>query len=321
MCFIRIVRQSDRVGLDRPNVWGNPIGRPDYRLRPGSAGSVRVFDDKSPFISHVSRIGRNFDEDERTPLDGVSGPRRTVSDDSICVPVVGVERSGVDFVVERSRPVSNPGLGVGGFAGGVSGESSVGGNPWMRKEAVGKDRGVSCWSGTGTGTDVVTKLAHASALEKVSSGRWHSKQVADGNRVDIEVISHPEAQIGKGYGVLDRHVYGNVDVVDRRDLHEEILVRQMEKSLIVNDGVHDGGRALPVYERAAPPFYSGVQENRMYDEGHQPSRIVGNFVRSDLQQTLNAESSERPKLNLLPRSIPSVSVEPPPTNYKQVCHI
>ncbi|XP_074328914.1 uncharacterized protein LOC141666673 [Apium graveolens] len=325
-----IVRQSDRVGL---NVWG-PIGRGDYRLRPGSASSVRLFDHKRSFMTH---IGRNFDEDDRTPLDGVSGPRRTVSDDSICVPVVGVEKSGVEFVVEGTRPVSNPGLGVGRFVGG----GSVGGNPWMMNEMVGKDRGVSCWSGTGIGmgTDVVTKLTHASAVEKVSSGRWHSKQVADGNPVDIEVISHPGAQIvkgygmfdwhvhgnvddmrdlpqiGKGYGVFDWHVHGNVDVVDKRDLNEEILVRQMEKNLVFNDGVHEGGRVLPVYERAAPPFYSDVQENRIYDEGHQASRAVGNFVRSELQQTLNAESSERPKLNLLPRSMPSV--EPPPTNYEQ----
>lgn len=307
------MRQSDRVGLDRPNVWGNPIGRPDHRLRPGSAGSVRVYDNKTPFVSHVGHIARNFDEDERTPLDGVSGPRRTVSDESICVPVVGVEKSGLDFVVERTRPVSNPGLGVGRFAEGVS----AGGNPWMGKEAVGKDRGLSCWSGT----DAVTKLAHASAVEKVSSGRWRSKQVMDGNRVDIEVISHPEAQIGKVYGVLNRCVHGNVDVVDRRESREEILVRQMEKSLIVNDGVHDGGRALPVYERVVPPFYSDVHGNQIYNEGHQPSRVGGDFVRSELQQTLNAESFEGPKLNLLPRSRPSVSVEPLPTNYKQVCHI
>lgn len=311
-----IVRQSDRVGFDRPNVWGNPIGRPDHRLRPGSAGSVRVYDDKTPFMSHVSHIGRNFDEDERTPLDGVSGPRRTVSDESIRVPVVGVE-SGLDFGVERSRPVSNPGVGVGRFG---DGESRVGsradGNPWVRKEVVGKDRGVSCWSGT----DAVTKLAHASALEKVSSGRWHSKQLADGNRVDIEVISHPETQFGtrvEGYGVFDRHVHGNADVVDRRDLDEGVLGRQMEKSLIVDDGIHDGGRALPVYERAVPSFYSDVQENRIYDEGHQLSRVVGNFVRSELQQTLHPELSERPKLNLLPRSVPSETVEPPLTNYKQ----
>lgn len=315
MYLIRIVRPSDRVGFERPNVWGvNSIGRSDYRLRPGSAGSVRAFDDKTPFLNHIARS--KFDEDERTPLDGVSAPRRTVSHESICVPVVGVE-SGVDCLVERNRPVSNPG----GMCGArLSGETRMGKNPWaMRKEAVGKDQGMSSWSGP----DAATKLAHASALEKVSSGRWHLKQLSEGNQVDIEVISHPEPHIEtrlKGYDTLDWHVHGNVDVLDKSDSHKATLVRPMEKSLIVDDGICHGGRALPVQERAVPTIYSDVQENQIYDDGYQPSRFVGNYVRSESQQMLHPDSSERPKLNLLPRLRPSESVEPPPTNCKQVWH-
>ncbi|XP_075523182.1 uncharacterized protein LOC142555919 isoform X2 [Primulina tabacum] len=59
------------------------VGRSDNRLRPASAGSARNLDDKTPFLSHNAQIGRNFDEDERKPLDGVSGPRRTISDVNI----------------------------------------------------------------------------------------------------------------------------------------------------------------------------------------------------------------------------------------------
>ena len=36
-------------------------------------------------------IGRNFDEDERKPLDGVSAPRRTISDESFQIPASRVE--------------------------------------------------------------------------------------------------------------------------------------------------------------------------------------------------------------------------------------
>ncbi|KAL1829787.1 hypothetical protein DCAR_0209158 [Daucus carota subsp. sativus] len=309
-----IVRQSDRVGLDRPNAWGKVMGRGDYRLRPGSAGSVRGFNDKGSFLSGGSHIGRNFDEDERTPLDGVSGPRRTVSDESIRGGLVGGVDSGLEFVRE-SRPITNPGL-SGCWA--EEEVSRVGGNPWtVRREVVGKDLGVGSWSAM----DVATKLAHASALEKVSSGRWQSKLLSEGNRVDIEVIKHPETQTEtqyKGYGMLDGHVFDNVDVLGGRNSHEAVLVRQIEKSLIVDDWINAGGRTLPVYERAVSPIYTDVQENRIYDEGHQPSWVVGNFVRAELQQTVHPEFlSERPKMNLLPNSRPSETVEAPPTNYKQ----
>ena len=79
--FRRVVRPSDRSGFDRHTSWGNPTGRPDYRSRPNSSPATRNFDDKTPFLAHTVHIGRNFDEDERKPLDGVSAPRRTVSDE------------------------------------------------------------------------------------------------------------------------------------------------------------------------------------------------------------------------------------------------
>uniref|UniRef100_F6I237 Uncharacterized protein n=1 Tax=Vitis vinifera TaxID=29760 RepID=F6I237_VITVI len=86
-----VVRPSDRSGFDRHTSWGNPTGRPDYRSRPNSSPATRNFDDKTPFLAHTVHIGRNFDEDERKPLDGVSAPRRTVSDENINVPLTRVE--------------------------------------------------------------------------------------------------------------------------------------------------------------------------------------------------------------------------------------
>ncbi|KAL2484004.1 eukaryotic translation initiation factor-related [Forsythia ovata] len=78
-----MARPADRGSLDQQSLWGNSMGRSNHRLRPASAGSARNFDDKTPFLSHSAHIGRNFDEDERKPLDGLPGPRRTVSDESI----------------------------------------------------------------------------------------------------------------------------------------------------------------------------------------------------------------------------------------------
>lgn len=81
-----IVRPSDRSGYDRGTSWGNAMGRPDHRARPNSSPATRHFDNKTPFLTSSVHIGRNFDEDERTPLDGVSAPRRTISDESFWAP-------------------------------------------------------------------------------------------------------------------------------------------------------------------------------------------------------------------------------------------
>ncbi|KAL8107823.1 uncharacterized protein LOC141671553 [Apium graveolens] len=302
-----IVKPSDRVGFDRPNAWG----RNDYRLRPGSAGSgsVRAFDDKTLFSGHVMHIGRNFDEDERTPLDGVS--RRVDREES-----VGVELGGSERVVLSGRPSSGSyaarfaeGVGSGSGSGsGSGGYRDVGGmNPWgLRKDEVVRDQVPVLWSAP----DAATKLAHASALEKVSSGRWRSSQVSD-DRVDIEVISHPEAWVGEsfmGYGVEEM-----------KESREAIMARHVEQSLVLDDGIHSGGKMLPVHERVVPPVYSDVKErsHQIYDDGHRTSRDVEKFVRSDPREP----SSERPKLNLLPRSRPIDNVEPIPADYKQTYQI
>ncbi|WOG85271.1 hypothetical protein DCAR_0104459 [Daucus carota subsp. sativus] len=306
------VKPSDRVGFDRPNVWG----RNDPRLRPGSAGSIRTFDDKTPFSPHVMHVGRNFDEDERTPLDGVS--RRVVSEESVGVDLRGSERLVVSPSLSPSPSVGSyaarftEGVGSGSRTGfrnvGGSGIRGEGMNPWgVRKDEGGRDQVPVLWSAP----DAATKLAHASALEKVASGRWRSNQLND-DRVDIEVINHLEPRIESrftGYGVQEM-----------RESREAVMVRHVEQSLVVDDGICAGGQPIPVHERVVPPIYSEVEErnHRIYDNGYQPSRDGGKFVRSELQQMLPPEpSSERPKLNLLPRSMPIDTAEPTPADYKQ----
>lgn len=329
-----IVRPSDRVGFDRPTAWGSPIGRADHRLRPGSAGGVRNFDDKTPFLPHTTHIGRNFDEDERTPLDGVSGPRRTVSDESIRALGVRSEPK-LDHMEPNNRPVSNPSSYAARFAEGVNtpnfsgsrmndqnvngniGQAVVGSSPnaWgLKKDVVVQEQVPVPWSAP----DAATKLAHASALEKVSSGRWHSKQLSN-HQIDVEVIRHPETESEthfQGYGMYIRNINENMDVQVGRESHEAALVRHAERSLTVDDGIQVGGKDIPVYERARSPMYSEMKERNhpIYADGLQPPPNVGKFGGSVLQP---AETLERPKLKLLPRSRPLENVEPPPIDYKQ----
>ncbi|KAL7592224.1 hypothetical protein Lser_V15G32140 [Lactuca serriola] len=270
------VRPLNHTGFDRHTSWTNPMGRQDHRLRPGSAGAVRTYDDKTPFLSHNVQIGRNFDEDERKPLDGGSTPRRTVSDENIR----GGSGGGGGGVAVRqepkfeyplagnapTRPATTP---VSQFPGGSSAsyaarfsESSNVGvnsgpspNAWGPRKVAGITEPVAAsWSAP----DAATKLAHASALEKVSSGRWLSNQH---KQVDVEVIRHPEPE-------AKVQTKGNM-----------YTTPEAARSWTTNEVVP------PVAPREVP--------------------------RTDVVQDLQpSEVSERPKLKLLPRSKPVENLEP-----------
>ena len=98
--YCRIVRSTNdhRPGYERQTSWGNPMNRSlDNRLRPSSSGSMRnsSLGDNALFLGSNANIGRNFDEDERTPRDGgPSAPRRIVIDDIIRGPSVRSEPTG-----------------------------------------------------------------------------------------------------------------------------------------------------------------------------------------------------------------------------------
>ncbi|KAK2990980.1 hypothetical protein RJ640_005462 [Escallonia rubra] len=346
-----VVRPLDRGGLDRAVPWGNPVGRSDHRLRPGSAGAVRSLDDKTPFLTHSVHIGRNFDEDERKPLDGMSAPRRTVSDESIHPIPVRLEPK-LDYsstVGGISRPFSNPeahlssggakssyaaahvGMQSQNFSGsrpawGVnnqnasgSSEQAVGGshlNAWgMRKEVVVGvgDRGPMTWSAP----DAVSKLAHASALEKVSSGRWHSKQPMH-HPVDVEVIGNLETEIEVQSSMYDLHASNVMNVPGGREFHDVTLARHAERSLAIDEAVPVGGKELPSYERPRSPLYSETKDRNppFYADGVQLARLAGKSGGPELPMPVPSESSDRPKLKLLPRSKPYESSEPY-VDYKQ----
>lgn len=354
--------------------WGNPVGRLDHhRLRPGSAGSaVRNFDDKAPFLGPTAaHIGRNFDEDERKPLDGGWGPRKTVSDDSVRVlpvradlkpeyswsgplPVAHVANSSArsevkpDYSsgplqvanvsntaslyagrVSEAAPVGVNSQSFGGNSSysqrfveagnvGVSSSNSGGNsgqghpNAWaVRKEAVKANEPVAAmWSGPNT----AAKLAHASALEKVSSGRWQSKQVIY-HPPDVEVIRQNPIESEFGYKddgfYSSRNRYHQVDMGGGVEYHDEMLARHAQRSLTADGGIRGGGE-FPTREGVRNLMTLETMESNLprYVPEVQPTHNDGKFGGLELR-------SECPKLELHQRSKPSESLESP-VNYKKV---
>ncbi|CAA0826548.1 eukaryotic translation initiation factor-related [Striga hermonthica] len=119
-------------------------------------------------VCHGSLIGCNFDEDERKPLDGLSGTRRPIVDESDMEPKVGsrsvlaaaTSYAGSVSEVSNVRP-NNPTL---------SANRSFGlnyPNAWgVGKEDAGIKGSVSAVWSSPDAERPETKLAHASALEK-----------------------------------------------------------------------------------------------------------------------------------------------------------
>ncbi|KAL8032772.1 hypothetical protein ABFX02_13G118100 [Erythranthe guttata] len=306
-------RPVDRgSGFDRQLSWGNSAGRSDNRLRPASAGSVRNLDEKTHFLNHSPHIGRNFDEDERKPLDGVSGPRRTVTDESsraqtspatASIPASHTSSGSTGSSYARrvsevhnarlNTQTSSGGRGQGsnylvmsGNAGQVVAGST---NAWgMRKETAGVKEHVSA-------ADAETKLAHASALEMV--GRWSLKQPVN----PLKDAGQPEIEGQLEYNannIYNKKIYNTLDVVGDSDRHDVALTRHAERSLAVDDGILGGGKEKQTNERVRSIIQVESQERK------------NSFV-------LPSESSERPKLKLLPRSKPMENLETSIDNKQQ----
>lgn len=337
---LSVVRPSDRSGLDRSSSWINPTGRPDLRSRPHTSPATRHFDDKAPFLSHTAHIGRNFDEDERKPLDGVSAPRRTISDDSIRVlparaelkpesPPAGGLRGRQGWAPASQSPSGT----VNSYAGrvneanhGVS-DSNVGQsqavagaypNAWAaRKEVAGvaSDQVQSAWSAP----NAVSKLAHASALEKVSSGRWQTKHSSH-FQADVEVMKSSEVESGypKSYG-NSTHI--RLDVTDGgREYYDATLSKHAERGLTIDGSVQSVRKELPDYERARSPATSEVKERNFtnYNDRRQLDHADGKFGGPESQSSTHSEPSVRPKLKLLPRTKRVENLEPPVGDHTQV---
>lgn len=343
-----MARPADRGSFDQQSPWGNLMGRSNQRLRPASAGSARNFEDKTPFLSHSAHIGRNFDEDERKPLDGLSGPRRTVSDDNDHARQSHVVEPKIDSLagarvgsqLSSTRPShlsSDPTVSYyAGNAGrhsevhgsaevnyqnvGVNSRSVVAGsysNPWGVKKVAAhvRDPVSASWSAP----DVAVKLAHASAIEKVSSGRWHSQHVHPLKDVEVIGQSEPEREFHyRGKDMYNRNINNGVDVLGGTDDHDIAIATRMERSLIAGDGIHNGGKETQSHDRVRSTMYAETHGRNpsVNHKEFQPRNTAGVSVETELQSPGTSETSERPKLKLLPRSKPLDNLELP-VDYKQ----
>ena len=82
------------------------------------------------------------------------------------------------------------------------------------------------------------------------------------------------------------------------------LARHAGRSLAINDGMTVNAREVPSYtkERGPTVYSDGVQAQQVYS--------VGTAGGSELHHSVPSESTERPKLKLLPRSKPVETLEP-----------
>ncbi|KAF1861956.1 hypothetical protein Lal_00026451 [Lupinus albus] len=336
------VRTSDRPGYDRPSSRGATMGRPDHWSRPHTSPATRRYDDKTPFFPHTAPIGRNFDEDERKPLGGGSAPRRTISDDSIHAmpsrfevkPEYGVGGSSLGRQVApvshvwtvnsySARLPETAYVGVNSQSLGGSnkehGTAAGGGNTnvWaMRKEAASVIEPEQSWSRP----NAVSKLAYASALEKVSSGRWQSKAVHYPTDADVvrssEVESEPRASVNV------YNAYNRVDAVGEES-YDPMLAGHAERGLGMDSSMQGGRNELLDYERSVPK-YSEVRPRSVshHANGALLAQNDGKHSGPELQQPVHSEPTDRPKLKLLPKAKPLERTEPYVTEnaqgYRQV---
>ncbi|XP_010533839.1 PREDICTED: uncharacterized protein LOC104809524 [Tarenaya hassleriana] len=307
---------ADRPGSDRVSL-GTSMGRPDQRTRPSSSHSIRNFDDKSPFLPLTANIGRNFSEDERMLLDGPSVPRRMISDDVFRAPNTHTEVKSdpvlAGRLANRQGGSSGPWLakkidaahsGISNQMIGANSENSVSGaypNAWAsRKEVTSpiSEPGQSPWATT---QPAVSKLVPVTAIEHLSSGKWHSKLVAPGQ---IENLKHPDLESG---------LHKTNDYVAReRESSEVMLARHLEKGLAIKDGIMDGRKVSAQYEKGSPPADLEVKDANVV--AGRNNRLYLN--RSD-DTYIPSESLERPKLKLLPSTKHLENVERPLNDVKQ----
>ncbi|KAJ6860143.1 hypothetical protein NC651_036482 [Populus alba x Populus x berolinensis] len=279
--------------------WGNNSMRPDLRPRPKSSGAARGFDEKASFLSHPAPIGRNFDEDERKPLDALSAPRRTISDENVravhqpeYVSSLRVPDRPVSSPVPQSPSALSPlrsGRGsivVSSQNTGGWGVSSNPPNAWGARRDVASVNDVRD-SAVLSASNTVTKFAQASALEKVSSGLWQSKNPGD-------LLPHLIYSQESGAS-------HSVDVGREKGDYDTARGSQAESGWVTGDRNQGGGRTLSNYRR---------DQSRMHSEEVPTGGAVGSQTRS----VMPPEALDRPKLNLLARTKP---LERPENGYRQ----
>lgn len=268
---------------DRPlpgGAWGS-AGRPDlHRPRPGSAGGSRALD--PPFLPH---IGRHFDEDERKPFDSSAASPRRPDPVRPLPPPPSTKQRPLSSPAASHAPVPVP---VPAFhpPPGSAPNAWAARNPAVEPPAPANPV-TTVWSGPAA----ASRLAHASAIEKVSSGRWHSKPPPD-----VEVIKFQEVE-----GLIESiDITANGDRAARERRDYERVVSPVEV-----------GRNQ---ERVRSPMYTERNATSSHLDSASPTSREGNL--SGHQQGI-AEVLERPKLNLLAKKKSPDQYENPPFVEKQ----
>lgn len=269
---------------------GNNLVNSDVRTRPKSSGAHDL-DQKASLLSHPLPIGRHFDEDERKPLHGVSPPRQTINNEGM------VRQSNVASARLYDNPVSSPSL--------VNSSSSTlkkeGSNPFVMNShtrVVGDAHGAS--NGIRSGLNIGQRVNNqtnawgmrkeVTAVEKTAkppllSGADASLKIAQASA--LEKVSSGMWQSKKPSQLLPHLKYS-------RD-HENNVSDDRVGDEVAEHGPHVGGKESP----------------KMYmEEMH--NKATG--IESLEAAAPPAETSERPKLKLLPRSVlPDISED-----YQQV---
>ncbi|WOK99768.1 hypothetical protein Cni_G08480 [Canna indica] len=305
---------------DRPGAWGAAVAssssRPDHHLlrpRPGSAGAVsastRGLDERPPaFLPSPPNIGRHFDEDERKPFDASATPRRAVAAQDTSLrshPPVSTTRS------DPKRPVLSPLVPSAADAVPApittfpSPSSNVGSAPnaWGLRKDVGSEPAPSLRIKPTVTTWSASKLAQASAVEKVSSGRWQSKP-----REAEAIGSHLNTQGSDSSSGESIRVVESIDP-DRERERPRMISPMVMGYAEIKESTSLGccTERASSRERARSPTYPEMKERNpqgfSIDETR-PTYSDGRFGAPKLYQHGADDLPERPKLNLLPRTKP-----------------
>ncbi|CAN4078286.1 unnamed protein product [Withania somnifera] len=192
-------------------------------------------------------------------------------------------------------------------------------NAWgLRKEVASAKESVSApWSAP----DAESKLAHASALEKVTSGRWHSKQQIY-SQMDAEDVKHQDTEkefYYHGSTAVNNNVYNMPHVVGGPEYSDQVIAVHAERNPGLTGGVHGFNKELSARERARSPLFMEANETKTSANvtGFQRPHNVISSGGYEMRPPASAEPSERPKLKLLPRSKPLENLEQS-IDYKQV---
>ncbi|KAL2924533.1 Thionin BTH7, partial [Bienertia sinuspersici] len=161
----------------------------------------------------------------------------------------------------------------------------------------------SSWSGQST----VSKFAQASALEKISSGRWQTKPVQ--LQVDVEVIRQSDSP-NSLYG-RESDSCGSMNLVSDREYTEATLLKHVERGLAIEEGARGSFKDVSGVEMVHSPVQSPV----LFTNDGQPAYPDSSCGGPLLQQP--PEVSERPKLKLLPRTKPLDVQEPSIVDCRQ----